>query len=183
MSDTTMSTSTTTNTDAHGTPTGRVRGVAYARVWTTNAEPVIPAALADELYARGFVPAVGDAEGKQVPSADTGLADLRFVPGEPGLRFVNLGSARGGGCRVFVTPADASTLPDDYLARRAVARPRLVYGIEASGPSNSDRNLCENIAEALLLMTNGLVEIGGLGTKGNRAVLHTSTWIGAIKAM
>jgi hypothetical protein len=40
--------------------------------------------------------------------------------------------------------------------------------VDAGGPGNSDRALCENIAETIMLLTGGLVEIGGLGVKGNR---------------
>jgi hypothetical protein len=160
----------------------RPRNVAYARVWTAQREPVLPADLADALYGRGFMPGVTDPEGVAAPVAEAGLADARFEPGGAGFRVISLTSSRGAGCRVAVKTASEADLPDDYRARRAVPRPHLVYELEAGGPSHSDRNLCENIAEALLLMTGGLVEIGGLGTKGNRPVLHSSSWIGAIKA-
>jgi hypothetical protein len=128
------------------------------------------------------MPGVTDADGVGAPVTDAGLAGLRFEPGGAAYRIVSLTSGRGNGCRVAVREAAETDLPDDYLARRAVPQPRLVYVVEAGGPSNSDRNLCENVAEALLLMTGGLVQIGGLGTKGNKPVLHTSSWVGSIKA-
>jgi hypothetical protein len=56
-----------------------------------------------------------------------------------------------------------------------------MYHLEAAGPSNSDRNLTEGLAETLMILTNGAVEIGGLGTKGNRPVVHTSRWLGAVR--
>jgi len=160
----------------------RPRNIAYARVWTAQREPVLPADLADALYGRGFMPGFTDPEGIAAPVAEAGLADARFAPGGDGFRVISLTSSRGAGCCVAVNTASEADLPDDYRARRAVPRPRLVYVLEAGGPSHSDRNLCENLAEALLLMTGGLVEIGGLGTKGNRLVLYSSSWIGAIKA-
>lgn len=159
-----------------------LRGVAHARVWTAKREPILPADLSDALYGRGFMPGFGDPEGLKPVFAEAGLADARFDLSDDGYRVVSLTSSRGDGCRIWVRPSDRLDLPDDYLARRAVPNPRIVYHVAASGPSNSDRNLCENVAEALMLMSGGVVEIGGLGTKGNRSVLHHTTWIGAIKA-
>jgi hypothetical protein len=164
------------------TPATPTRGVARARVWTAKREAVLPAELSDVLYSRGFMPGFGDPEGKKPALAEAGLADAEFAMDSDGYRILSLTSSRGNGCRVWARPADRTDLPDDYLARRSVPNPRLVYYVEAGGPSNSDRNLCENIAEALMVMTNGLVEIAGLGTKGNRPMLHHSSWIGAIKA-
>jgi hypothetical protein len=159
------------------------RNVAYARVWTAQRAPILPGDLADALYGRGFMPGFTDPEGTSAAVSEAGLADIRFEPGGVGYRIVSLTSARGRGCRVTVDEATETDLPDDYQARRAVSRPRLVYTLDAGGPSNSDRNLCENIAEALLLMTSGVVLIGGLGTKGNKPHLHTSSWVGTIKAI
>ena len=159
----------------------RPRGVAYARVFTTHAAPALPADLADALTARGFVPGFTDPDGKTAPLSEAGLADARFVPDAPGFRVISLSSSRGFGCRVAVETASAADLPDNYQARRAVSKPRLVYRLEAGGPGNSDRNLAENIAEALMTLTNGAVEIGGLGVKGNRPVVHTTRWLGALR--
>lgn len=156
------------------------RNVAYARVFTAQANPITPTDLYDALYGRGFLPGFTDTENTQAPLADAGLADLTFTPGEPGYRILSMTSSRGNGCRVWVENATADDLPDEYLARRAVARPRLVYHIAAGGPSNSDRNLAENIAESLMLLISGVVEIGGLGTKGNRPRIYTSGWVGEI---
>jgi hypothetical protein len=161
----------------------RPRGVAYAYVWTAQTEPVSPADIADELYGRGFVPGVTDPDASTAALSEAGLADARFTIGSGGFRFISLSSSRGNGCRVSITTATDADLPDDYIARRTVPHPKLLYTLEAGGPSNSDRNLCEHVAEILFLLTDGLVEIGGLGTKGNRPTLHNRTWLGKIKAM
>ncbi len=158
------------------------RGIARARVWTAKREPILPADLSDALYSRGFMPGFSDPEGKTPALAEAGLADARFDLDSPGYRIISLTSSKGAGCLVYVREAVREDLPNDYIARRTIPNPRLVYYIEAGGPSNSDRNLCENISEALMIINGGLVEIGGLGTKGNRPVLHHSSWIGAIKA-
>ena len=171
-----MSETTTT------TPVGeRPRGVPYARIFTTQTTPVLPADLADALTARGFLPGFSDPDGAAAPLSEAGLADARFEVDGPGFRVINLSSSRGGGCRVTVRPATPADQPDDVWMRRAVPRPRLMYLLDAAGPSNSDRNLTENMAEALMVLTNGAVEIGGLGVKGNRPVVHTSRWVGSIK--
>ncbi len=164
------------------TTTERKRGVPYARIWTTQRETLPLAEIADALTARGFVPGFTDPEGTTAPLSEVGLAEAQFTAGEPGYRAINLASTKGGGCRIFVREATPEDGPEDYLAKRAVPRPRLVYFIEAEGPSNSDRNLSENLAEALMALTNGAVEIGGLGTKGNRPVIHTNRWLGTIRA-
>ncbi|MBC8101070.1 MAG: hypothetical protein H7Z41_00600 [Cytophagales bacterium] len=164
-------------------PVIRPRGVAFARVWTTNREPISPVDVIDALYARGFTPGVTNLEASLPALSEVGLADAHFAVSEGGWRFVSLSSSRGSGCAVTVRPADEHDLPDDYLARRAVHNPRLVYVLEAGGPSNSDRALTENIAESIMLLSSGLVEIGGLGVKGNRPALHNRSWIGKIKAL
>lgn len=157
------------------------RNIPYARVWTMQKEVVQPADILDALYARGFMPGLTDVEGKTAPLNEAGLADARFTIGGEGFRIVSLSSSKGGGCSISVRESSAEDRPSDLLARRAVVRPRFVYELIAAGPSNSDRNLIENIAESLMLMTDGLVQIGGLGTKGNRPVLHVSSWTGTIK--
>lgn len=161
----------------------RPRGVAYARIWTTSAEVITPVDIADALYGRGFMPGVTDSEATTPALSEAGLADAVFTVSEGGWRFISLSSSRGSGCCVSVRTADNDDLPDDYLARRTVHNPRLVYSVEAGGPGNSDRALCENITETVMLLTSGLVEIGGLGVKGNRPVLHNRSWIGKIKAL
>jgi len=163
-------------------PPGLPRGVPYARVWASQAVPVLPADLADALTARGFVPGVSDPEGATAAMSEAGLADARFEVGEPGYRVVSLSSSRGNGCVISVHDADAASLPDDLIARRTVPKPKLVYLLIAGGPSNSDRNLCENLAEALMLLTGGLVQIGGRGPKsGNRPELYNRVWLGSIR--
>jgi hypothetical protein len=157
------------------------RGIAIARVWTTQRDPLLPADISDLLYGRGFMPGFSDPEGRTPALAEVGLADARFGLEDDGYRVISLTSSKGGGCRVWVRSASREDLPDDYIARRTVPNPRLVYFLEAGGPGNSDRNLCENIAEALMIETGGLVEIRGLGTKGNKPVLHHTSWLGGIK--
>lgn len=160
----------------------RPRGVAFARIWTAQTEPVTPALVSDELFGRGFVPGViTDPTGEAAALSDAGLADARFTVGGDGIRFVSLSSSKGSGSLVRAHESSESDLPDDYLARRTVHRPRLVYHVEAGGPGNSDRNLCENIAEVLMLLTSGVVELGGLGVKGNRPQLYASRWVGTIR--
>lgn len=155
------------------------RGVAFARVWTHEPVPTTPALLADLLTERGFVPGVADAEG--TIHAETGLAQAQFTLGGEPWRFFSLSSSKGAGCTVQIASPETEPMPDDYVAKRAVRHPRLVYIILAGGPSNSDRNLCENLAEAILVELNGAVEIAGRGTKGNKPSVYTSPWIGDIK--
>ena len=114
---------------------------------------------------------------------EAGLAGAKFLPGESGYRIFSLSSSKGSGCVVGIDTSTAADLPDDYLAQRAVPKPKLVYIVQAGGPSNSDRNLCENIAEAIMMASGGVVQMGGLGTNGNRPSIYTSSWIGEIKAM
>lgn len=166
---------------------GIARGVPFARVFTGRATPVTPADLADSLTGRGFVPGFADPDGKTAPLQEAGLAEARFELGTKdavanGYRIVSLSSSRGDGCVVMVRECAAGELPDDYLARRAVPKPRTVYLVKAFGQGNSDRNLCENIAEALMILTNGLAEIGGRGAKGgNKPSLHDSFWLGSLR--
>jgi len=161
---------------------GVARGVPYARIFTAQGTPVLPADLADALTGRGFVPGFTDPAGKTAPLHEAGLADARLVAGEEGYRIISLSSSRGNGCRIAVRETQTADLPDDYMARRTVPRPKLVYLLLAGGPGNSDRNLCENIAEALLLMTSGLVEIAGRGVRGgNRSTLYNSFWLGSMR--
>jgi hypothetical protein len=155
----------------------RPRNIAYARVWTAQSNPILPAELADELTARGFVPGFTDPEGAEAPMHDAGLAEARFVTDAPGFRILSMSSSKGGGCLVSVHPSEVGDLPDDYLARRRVPKPRLCYRIQAAGPSHSDRNLCEAIAELLLVRTDGVAEVGGRGVKGgNRPVIYDRFW-------
>jgi hypothetical protein len=156
------------------------RNVAFARVWTVQGDATLPADLADDLTDRGFVPGVIDIAGEGALMNEVGLADARLTPDGEGLRFVSLSSSKGGGCVVRVKLAtDADPVPPE--GRSAVRHPRLVYLIEAAGQAHSDRNLCENIAEALLVRTGGLAEVGGRGVKGNKPTLYRNRWLGQIK--
>ena len=155
------------------------RGVAFARIWTHEPLPLTPAALADLLSERGFIPGVADSEGRI--HADTGLAGAEFTLDGTPWRFFSLSSSKGNGCTVQLASPVSEPMPEDYEMRRAVRHPRLTYVILAGGPSNSDRNLCENLAEAILVEQNGAVEIAGRGTKGNKPSLYTRPWIGEIK--
>ncbi len=159
----------------------RPRNIPYARIWTHQAAPLSLSDIEVALTDRGFVPGFSDPDNTTSPLSEAGLAEANLETGAPGYRVISLSSSRGGGCRIFVTAADSQTPPDEYLAKRAVPKPRLVYHLEAAGPSNSDRNLTEGLAETLMILTNGAVEIGGLGTKGNRSVVHTSRWLGAVR--
>ena len=154
------------------------RNTAMARVWTLQAEAVLPAELADDLTGRGFVPGVTDEAAQEGSRNGAGLADLRFTVGGPGLRFVSLASSRGDGVVVRVVPMDEDNPPPEVPTLRHYARRgKLVYWIEALGPSNSDRTLCENVAEALLERTGGVVEIAGRGTRGNKPTVYSSAWL------
>lgn len=165
------------------TETERPRNIAYAEIWTAQREPIAVGMLSDELYGRGILPSFTDPEAATAPLTDAGLAEATFRVGDVGFRILSQSSSKGSGCLVTLHESSVEDLPDDYLARRAVARPRLRYLVEAGGPSHSDRNLCEHIAEILMILTDGVALLGGLGTKGNRATLHKTTWIGKIKAL
>ena len=171
----------TTQTETTPAAPARPRNVPYARIWTHQNAPLPLSDIEVALTDRGFVPGFTDPDNTISPLSEAGVADAHFEIGAPGYRVVSLASSKGGGCRIFVTAADPAIPPDDYLAKRAVPKPRLVYHLEAAGPSNSDRNLAEGLAETLMILTNGAVEIGGLGTKGNRVVVHTSRWLGAVR--
>lgn len=157
------------------------RNVAFARVWTVQSEAVVPADLADDLTDRGFVPGVIDIAGEGALMNEVGLADARLTPEGDGLRFVSLSSSKGGGCTVKVKNATDEHDPVPPEGRNAVRHPRLVYLVEAAGQAHSDRNLCENLAEALLVRTGGLAEVGGRGVKGNKPTLYRNRWLGQIK--
>jgi hypothetical protein len=156
--------------------------VPYARIWTQRGEPLALADLADALTDRGFVAGFSDPHAQSAPLTDAGLAEARFVPGDRGYLVVSslrAGAAAAAFCRGEPRRPRAGRrrLPDQ--ARRAAAPPDLSG--RGRGPSNSDRNLAENIAEALMVLTNGAVEIGGLGTKGNKPVGHTNHWLGSLR--
>jgi hypothetical protein len=158
------------------------RNVAYARVWTGDTKPVEVVTLCDALADRGFIPGVTDAQSVHTPTSETGWGDYALTLGGDALRFVSLSSSRGNGATVRLVPIAEEPMPDDRILQRAVRHPQMVYLIEAGGPSNSDRNLCENLAEALMLATHGGVEIGGRGVKGNKPVRYTRCWLGQVKA-
>ena len=105
---------------------GIARGVPFARVFTGRAEPVLPADLADALFGRGFVPGFTDPGGTTAALQEAGLAEARFTLGAEGYRVVSLSSSRGNGCLVMVRETLPGELPDDYLARRAVPKPKTV---------------------------------------------------------
>jgi hypothetical protein len=155
------------------------RNTAVARVWTAAKDPLVPAELADDLAGRGFVPGVTDAEFNEAAKVASGLADLQLTVDGPALRFVSLSSSRGNGVRLsLVTLDERNPAPNHPTARPIARRGGWVYVIEALGPGNSDRNLCENLAEAVMERTGGVVEISGRGVKGNRPTLYTSPWLG-----
>lgn len=153
------------------------RGVAYARVWTAEKAPRAPGELADALMGRGFIPGIEGADGRRAPTEADAVLGLSLPP----LRFLSLSSSRGGGCLVRVASPGDEPPPEDRLIQRQVPRPALVYLVEASGPSHSDRNLCEHLAEALMQMTGGVAQVGGRGTRGNRPVLYREPWLGSLR--
>jgi len=157
------------------------RNVAFARVWTVQSEAAIPADIAGDLTDRGFVPGVIELAGEGALMNEVGLADARFTPEDDGLRFVSLSSSKGGGCTVRVKHATEND-PVPPEGRNVVRNARLVYLIEAAGQAHSDRNLCENLAEALLVRTGGLAEVGGRGVKGNKPTIYRNRWLGQIKS-
>lgn len=155
------------------------RNSAVARIWTSHKETVLPADLADDLTGRGFVPGVADADLSQAPLNGAGLAEVRLVVDGPPVRFLSLSSSRGDGVSVKVETLDPiQPAPNHPAARPIVRRGGVVYVVEALGPSNSDRNLCENLAEAIMERVDGVVEISGRGTKGNRPSVYVSPWLG-----
>ena len=158
-----------------------VRNTSYARVWTGQDEPVELGILADELSARGFVPGVTDVQRQGPLYNEAGLAELKLAVGHEGWKFISLASSHGSGCIVTLHTVESEPLPEDEYLQRRMIRPRLTYKIEGGGPSNSDRTLCENLAEALMELSEGVVEIGGRGVKGNKPTFYTHRWLGKIK--
>ena len=155
------------------------RNTAYARIWTLDSTPIVPADLAEDLAGRGFVPGITDAEFEQAARNAEGLADVELQVDGPALRFVSLSSSRGNGVRLSFVRMDEDHVPPDHPTARPIARRGgYVYVVEALGPGNSDRNLCENLAEAIMERTGGVVEIRGRGVKGNRPAVYTSPWLG-----
>jgi hypothetical protein len=157
------------------------RNIAFARVWTVQTEPILPGDLADDLTDRGFVPGTIDVNGEGALMNEVGLADARLIPDHEGLRFVSLSSSKGGGCVVRIKTATEEADPVPPTGRNAVRHPRLVYYVEAASAAHSDRNLCENLAEALLVRTGGLAEVVGRGVKGNKPTMYRNRWLGQIK--
>jgi hypothetical protein len=157
------------------------RNTASARVWTTQSEPITPLQLAEGLADRGYVAGVASESSDAAPQVTIGVDSAAFVLGEPGYRFESLSSSKGFGCVVKIVTPTEEPLPGHAIAQLAVRRPMLVYLVEAGGPSNSDRNLCENLSELLLELTEGVVEIVGRGTRGNKPTLYTRPWLGEIR--
>jgi hypothetical protein len=163
------------------TNTGDVvrRNTAIARIWTSPKDPLVPAELADDLTGRGFVPGITDSEFSEAAKNASGLAEVELVVDGPALRFLSLSSSRGNGVRLSLVTLDERNPPPDHQSARPIARRGgHVYVVEALGPGNSDRNLCENLAEAIMERTGGVVQISGRGVKGNRPTVYTSPWLG-----
>jgi hypothetical protein len=99
--------------------------------------------------------------------------------GGPGYHLASLSSSKGQGATVTVNEfAAGSELPGHQFGRTLSRRGGIIYSIEAHGPSNSDRALCENLAEAIMEAVDGLVEISGRGQRGNKPSTYTSRWLG-----
>jgi hypothetical protein len=158
-----------------------VRNTAYARVWTGQTDPVDIGLLCDALADRGFIPGVTDPKREGSVYSEAGLANCAFALGHEGWRFVSLSSSHGAGCVVTIHTVEEEPMPDDKYIKRRLSKPRLTYRLEAGGPSNSDRNICENLAEALMLLGEGVAEVGGRGVKGNKPTLYTHRWLGKVK--
>jgi hypothetical protein len=158
-----------------------VRNTAYARVWTGHEEPVDIGILCDALAGRGFVPGVTDPKREGPLYSEAGLDKCELTHGHEGWRFVNLSSSHGSGCVVTVHTIEEEPMPDDKYIQRRLSRPRLCYRIEAGGSSNSDRSICENLAESLMVLAEGVAEMGGRGVKGNKPTLYTHRWLGKVR--
>ena len=158
------------------------RNIALARVWAVTAQPIVVAEICDDLFGRGFMPAVTLADGTGPLLQETGLADAHLAVGGETWRFVNLSSTKGDGCVVTLETVEGAPLDETPQLRHVARNARLMYRIESGGPSHSDRNLCENLAEILLSRTEGIVVISGRGTRGNRPMVYTRPWLGGIRS-
>jgi len=155
------------------------RNTARASVWTLQTELLTPQHLVDALIDRGFLPGITPVGQEDETQAGSTSDMWQMELGEPGYHFASLSSSKGQGATFTVTTFAAGTeLPGHQYGRTLGRRGGIVYNIEAHGPSNSDRALCENLAEAIMEAVDGLVEITGRGQRGNKPTAYTSRWLG-----
>jgi len=155
------------------------RNTAKASVWTLQTELLTPQHLVDALIDRGFLPGITPV-GQEDETQAGSTSDLwQMQLGGPGYHLASLSSSKGKGATVTVNEfAAGSELPGHQFGRTLSRRGGIIYSIEAHGPSNSDRALCENLAEAIMEAVDGLVEISGRGQRGNKPSTYTSRWLG-----
>jgi len=155
------------------------RNTAKASVWTLQTELLTPQHLVDALIDRGFLPGITPV-GQEDETQAGATSDLwQMQLGGPGYHLASLSSSKGQGATVTVNEfAAGSELPGHQFGRTLSRRGGIIYSIEAHGPSNSDRALCENLAEAIMEAVDGLVEISGRGQRGNKPSTYTSRWLG-----
>jgi hypothetical protein len=155
------------------------RNTAKASVWTLQTELLTPQHLVDALIDRGFLPGITPV-GQEDETQAGSTSDLwQMQLGGPGYHLASLSSSKGQGATVTVNEfAAGSELPGHQFGRTLSRRGGIIYSIEAHGPSNSDRALCENLAEAIMEAVDGLVEISGRGQRGNKPSTYTSRWLG-----
>jgi hypothetical protein len=155
------------------------RNTAKASVWTLQTELLTPQHLVDALIDRGFLPGITPV-GQEDETQAGSTSDLwQMHHGGPGYHLASLSSSKGQGATVTVNEfAPGTELPGHQFGRTLSRRGGIVYSIVAHGPSNSDRALCENLAEAIMEAVDGLVEISGRGQRGNKPSTYTSRWLG-----
>lgn len=155
------------------------RNTAKASVWTLQTELLTPQHLVDALIDRGFLPGITPV-GQDDETQAGSTSDLwQMQLGGPGYHLASLSSSKGQGATVTVNEfAPGTELPGHQFGRTLSRRGGIIYSIVAHGPSNSDRALCENLAEAIMEAVDGLVEISGRGQRGNKPSTYTSRWLG-----
>jgi len=155
------------------------RNTAKASVWTLQTELLTPQHLVDALIDRGFLPGITPV-GQEDETQAGSTSDLwQMQLGGPGYHLASLSSSKGQGATVTVNEfAPGTELPGHQFGRTLSRRGGIIYSIVAHGPSNSDRALCENLAEAIMEAVDGLVEISGRGQRGNKPSTYTSRWLG-----
>lgn len=155
------------------------RNTAKASVWTLQTELLTPQHLVDALIDRGFLPGITPVGQDDETQAGSTSDMWQMQVGGPGYHFASLSSSKGQGATVTVNTFEAGTeLPGHQFGRTLSRRGGIVYRIEAHGPSNSDRSLCENLTEAIMEAVDGLAEISGRGQRGNKPSVYTSRWLG-----
>ena len=155
------------------------RNTAKASVWTLQTELLTPQHLVDALIDRGFLPGITPV-GQEDETQAGSTSDLwQMQLGGPGYHLASLSSSKGQGATVTVNEfGPGAELPGHQFGRTLSRRGGIIYSIVAHGPSNSDRALCENLAEAIMEAVDGLVEISGRGQRGNKPSTYTSRWLG-----